>query len=173
MLRKAFTLMEVNLAIMVMAGGLLSAVSLFSVGYRENTQSNEDVASAAYAEEVLGRLTLALGDTNVTWSAFNGIRDQPSSKCWADYFDNDGFVISNPEGKAQGVFSSVMGAASASGIPSGWPVKPNCLKGVGLVVTHDENSPIIKIAFRASGKERMLMSSPLYFTEVVFHGGDR
>lgn len=173
MLRKAFTLMEVNLAIMVMAGGLLSSVALFSLGYRENAQSNEDVAAAAYAEEVMGRLSLALGDTNVTWSAFNGIRDLPSEYCWADYFDNEGYVISNPEGKAQGVFGTVMGAASASGIPPGWPVKPNCLKGVGLVVTHEENSPVIKIAFRASGKERMLMSSPLYFTEVVFHGGDR
>ena len=173
MFRKAFTLMEVNLAIMVMAGGLLSSVALFSLGYRENLQSNEDVAAAAYAEEVLGRLTLALGDTNVTWTAFNGIRDLPSSNCWADYFDGDGYVISNPEGKAQGVFSAVMGKASGSGISTGWPVKPNCLKGVGLVVTHEENSPVIKIAFRASGKERMLMSAPLYFTEVVFHGGDK
>lgn len=174
MFRKAFTLMEVNLAIMVMAGGLLSSVALFSLGYRENLQSNEDVASAAYAEEILGRLTLALGDTNVTWSAFNGIRDLPSANCWADYFDkSDGSVISNPEGKAQGVFSSVMSAVSASGIPSGWPVKPNCLKGVGLVITHDENSPVVKIAFRASAKERMLMSAPLYYTEVVFHGGDK
>lgn len=172
MLRKAFTLMEVNLAIMVMAGGLLSSVVLFSLGYRENMQSNEDVASAAYAEEVLGRLTLALGDTNVTWNAFNRITDLPSSDCWGDYFDSDGYVISNPEGKAQGVFSSVMSAASGSGIPSGWPVKPDCLKGVGLVVTHDENSPVIKIGFRASGKVRTLMSAPLYFTEVVFHGGD-
>ena len=31
MMRKAFTLMEVNLAILVMAGGLLSSVVLFSL----------------------------------------------------------------------------------------------------------------------------------------------
>ena len=47
MLRKAFTLMEVNLAILIMAGGVLSVVSLFALGYRENRQSREDVASAA------------------------------------------------------------------------------------------------------------------------------
>jgi len=173
MLRKAFTLMEVNLAIMVMAGGLLSSVALFSLGYRESVQSNEDVASAAYAEEVMGRLVLALGDTNVTWSAFNGIRNQPSNRCWGDYFDSDGYVISDPAGKAQTVFNTVMQAASGSNVPTGWPVKPNCLKGVGLIVLHEENSPVVKIGFRASGKARMLLSSPLYFTEVVFHGGDR
>ena len=52
-MRKAFTLMEVNLAIMIMAGGILSVLGLYSLGYRENRQSREDVAAAAYAELLL------------------------------------------------------------------------------------------------------------------------
>ena len=59
MLRKAFTLMEVNLAILIMAGGVLSVVSLFALGYRENRQSREDVAAAAYADAVLSPLIMA------------------------------------------------------------------------------------------------------------------
>lgn len=180
MFRKAFTLMEINLAIMVMAGGLLSSVALFSYGYRESMHSNEDVASAAYAEEVMGRMVLALGDTNITWSAFNSLRDYPSSNRWGDYFDSNGYVISSPTGKAQGVYTTVMGVTSGSGVPTGWPSEPqfngtdsNSKLAVGLVVTHDENSPVVKIAFRAARKASMLMSAPVYFTEVVFHGGDQ
>lgn len=172
MMKKAFTLMEVNLAILVMAGGLLSSVALFSLGYQESSKSNEDTASAAYADEVLGRLTLALGDTNLTWTAFNSIGDYPSSNCWGDYFDNEGDVISGTEGKASSVFGQVMSKCSASGIPAGWPTRPDFLKGIGLVITHDQNSPVVKIGFRASRKERQLMSAPLYYTEVVFQGGE-
>lgn len=170
MFRKAFTLMEVNLAILVMAGGLLSSVALFSLGYRESARSNEDTASAAYADEVLGRLVLALGDTNVKWDSFNGLTDQPSNRCWGDYFDNQGNVIPGSEGKARSVFSTAMQAATGSGVPSGMPTPPEFIKGVGLVITHDHNSPVVKIAFRASSKEGQLMSAPLYYTEVVFQG---
>ena len=170
MFRKAFTLMEVNLAILVMAGGLLSSVALFSLGYQESAKSNEDTASAAYADEVLGRLTLALGDVNLKWSDFNGLGSYPSSQCWADYFDSNGDVISGTSGKAAGVFGSVMSKCSKSGVSSGWPTPPDFLKGVGLVVVHDANSPVVKIAFRASRKERQLMSAPLYYTEVLFQG---
>lgn len=172
MMKKAFTLMEVNLAILVMAGGLLSSVALFSLGYQESSRSNEDTASAAYADEVLGRLTLALGDTNLTWTAFNSIGDYPSSLCWGDYFDSEGDVIGGTEGKASGVFGQVMSKCSASGVSAGWPTRPDYLHGVGLVVTHDVNSPVVKIGFRASRKERKLMSAPLYYTEVVFQGGE-
>ena len=170
-MHKAFTLMEVNLAILVMAGGLLSSVALFSLGYRESARCNEDTSAAAFADEVLGRLTLALGDRNLTWSDFNSLGDYPSSNCWGDYFDNDGEVKSGSEGKASTVFSSVMGKCGASGIPSGWPSPPGNLKGIGLVVAHDANSPVVKIAFRASTKENQLMSAPLFYTEVLFQGG--
>lgn len=59
-MRKAFTLMEVNLAILVMAGGILSVVGLYSLGFRENRQSAEDVAVAAYADAVISPLVRAI-----------------------------------------------------------------------------------------------------------------
>ena len=45
-LQRAFTLIEVNLAIFIMAGGVLAMISLYSFGFRESRQSREDVASA-------------------------------------------------------------------------------------------------------------------------------
>ena len=51
--KKAFTLIEVNLAIFIMAGGVLAMISLYSLGFRESRQSREDVASAALADSVL------------------------------------------------------------------------------------------------------------------------
>ena len=48
--KKAFTLIEVNLAIFIMAGGVLAMISLYSLGFRESRQSREDVASSAMAD---------------------------------------------------------------------------------------------------------------------------
>ena len=45
-----FTLMEVNLAIFIMATGVLAMVSLYPLGYRENQQSRDDVWAASEAE---------------------------------------------------------------------------------------------------------------------------
>ena len=50
--QRAFTLIEVNLAIFIMAGGVLAMISLYSLGFRESRQSREDVAAAALAESV-------------------------------------------------------------------------------------------------------------------------
>ena len=39
MMKKAFTLIEVNLAMLIMAGGILSIVGLYAFGFRENRHS--------------------------------------------------------------------------------------------------------------------------------------
>ena len=53
LLKRGFTLVEVNLAVFIMAGGILAMISLYSLGYRENRQSREDVAAAALADDVI------------------------------------------------------------------------------------------------------------------------
>jgi Tfp pilus assembly protein PilV len=82
-MKKAFTLVEVNLAIMVMAVGVLGIISLYAFGFREERQSREDVASAAYADAVMGPLVTALTATNVKWSVFRRIPDSPGDQGWA------------------------------------------------------------------------------------------
>lgn len=175
-MKKAFTLIEVNLAILVMAGGILSIVGLYSLGFRENRQSSEDVASAAYADAVISPLVMAISATNLKWSVFKDMPSYPDEAGWRQYFDNDGLVTDDPTGKAKGVFNSVMGkmrgaAEGSLEVNAEWPDSASGNLKAGLVVLHDEVSPaIVKIAFRAPKQSAMLLSSPLYYTEVRFQG---
>ncbi|MBQ6135854.1 MAG: hypothetical protein IJI73_00605 [Kiritimatiellae bacterium] len=170
-MKKAVTLMEVNLAIMIMAGGILSVLGLYSLGYRENRQSREDVASAAYADAVMSPLVMALSATNVTWSAFRSITSQPSERGWYEYLNaQTGMVNGDPEGKAKAVFSSVMGKLGSTGVASGWPTTASGGLKAGLVVLHDEDSAVVRIAFRATKNPAELLAMPIYYTEVRFQG---
>lgn len=175
-MKRAFTLLEVNLAILVMAGGVLSIVVLYGLGFRESRQSNEDVASAAYADAVLSPLVMAISATNLKWSAFRTIDNYPNSKGgWSAYFNSKGEVDTNPEAKAQGAFSALMGKLSAAAkgslnVSTQFPQDAAGGLKAALVVQHAENSPIIRLSFRAVANPGMLMSAPLYYTEARFQG---
>ena len=166
-MRRAFTLMEVNLAIMVMAVGVLTLVSLYSLGYRESQQSREDVEAAALADLNMNALATLLSDTNMTWSAWNGIGTKPSGG-WRGYFNPDATdsALQSPNGVSQGVFSDVSGRCPGSegGGVSFDPGHLHC----GLVV-HQEGSRC-SISFRAARRPGSLMYQPLYYTEVHFQG---
>ena len=168
--RKAFTLMEVNLAILIMAGGILSIVGLYSLGFRENRQSSEDVAGAAYADSVLSPLIMAASATNLKWSVFSKIKSNPEQG-WRDYLDSNGLTINNPASKAKSVFSDFLGKVGAGGSFS-WPTENTVgdLKNAGLVIVHTENEAVIRIGFRASKTTGELLALPLYYTEVRFQG---
>jgi hypothetical protein len=174
-MKKAFTLMEVNLAMLIMAGGVLSVLGLYSLGYRESSQSCDDVASAAYAEAVVSPLTIALSATNLKWSSFRELGNYPSAEGWGAYINqNDGTIIANPESEAREVFDSVIGRLQFEG-SANLPVSTlptdaaNGLKA-GLVVLHERDSAIVRIGFRATKKPAELLSMPLYYTEVRFQG---
>lgn len=174
-MKKAFTLMEVNLAIMIMAGGILSILGLYSLGYRENRQSREDVASTAYADAVVSPLVMALSATNIKWSVFKDLKSFPSDNGWSDYFDSNGIVKQNPEGTAKSVFGSVMGkmgsaAKGSLNVNTSWPSDSSGGLKAGLLVLHDEDSPIVRIAFRATRHPSELLAMPVYYTEVMFQG---
>ena len=174
-MKRAFTLIEVNLAIMVMAVGILGIISLYAFGFREERQSREDVASAAYADAVMGPLVTALTATNVKWSAFRKIPDSPGEFGWGHYLENrsTGKVVSNPEGLAQSAYTRTISALNiGDGFPSGFQVsrqKAGNLKAA-LVVMHDEDSAIVRISFRAVDKSNLLFAAPLYYTEARFQG---
>ena len=173
-MKRAFTLVEVNLAMLIMAGGILSIVGLYAFGFRENRQSAEDVASAAYADAVISPLVMAISATNLKWSVFKNMPSYPSEAGWKDYFDSNGLVTSDPEDRALGVFGNVMGKmSSAEGsfeVNTQWPSTASGGLRAGLVVIHDQGSAIVRIAFRATKRPSMLLSAPLYYTEVRFQG---
>ena len=176
-MRKAFTLIEGNLAMLIMAGGILSIVGLYAFGFRENRQSREDVAATALADSVISPLVSALTATNVTWSSFKRIGNYPSDDGWKDYFNSKGIVTDDPQGRAEGVFSSVMGAIQFKGNYNGDKSFPSSARdgtgmSCGLVVLHDENSAVVRIAFRAVKTDLpgALLSMPLFYTEARFQG---
>lgn len=171
MFRKAFTLMEVNIAIFIMSVGVLSMVSLYSLGYREQTQSKEDVVAAATAEAYLAPLVAALSDPNLPWSTFNSITSNPANG-WADYIDNNrSFGINSPRvvngasGKASQAFDKANKGTGNFSFP-----KPDTNLNVALVVQHNPNSPIISLSLRSGRRLGALLSQPLYYTEVHFQG---
>ncbi len=170
-MKKAFTLLEVNLAIMIMAGGILSILALYGLGQRENRQSREDVAAAAYADAVMSPLVMALSATNITWETFNSIKDSPSSNGWGDYVNRStGLVSSDPTAKAKAVFNDVMGKVGSKAKAPGWPTVSSGGMKPGLVVMHDENSAVVRIAFRAARNSAELLAMPLFYTEVRYQG---
>ena len=183
--RSAFTLMEVNLAIFIMAVGVLGMVSLYSLGFRESRQSEEDVASAGIADAFFAPLVAGLSATNMTWSGWcNAVPDVSSDSCnglapqngWASYVtrmdaDNNGSyetfrVNAGWQGLANGVFSKIVGQVPSEyrgSLPS--VVSDYCY---GLVATRKGST--ISLAFRASRRREALMSQPVYYTEVHFQG---
>jgi len=65
--RSGFSLMEVNMAVFVMAVGILSLVALFPLGLRESVQGKQDLQQSMFADYALNQLVGALSQTNITW----------------------------------------------------------------------------------------------------------
>lgn len=176
MKRFGFTLIEVNLAMFVMAMGALGLVSLYAFGYRENQQSNEDVRAAAVAEMHLNAMIAALSSTNMTWNAWKSIGAQPSTG-WGEYAgdgtnsgvsENDGKAkatpLKDPSSLARTVFGSVMSAAgfSASFDDNGM--------AVGIVILPSSDYRTYSISVRCGNRASTLLYQPLYYSEVYFQG---
>ena len=174
-MRRAFTLIEVNLAIMVMAVGILGLISLYSLGYRESQQSTEDVEAATLAERNMNALVTMLSDTNMAWSAWSQIGLQPSGSGegsgWGAYYNarssTGGRGISgDTNGKAREVFNFVKGKCSGcegSGVDF-YSGNLQC----GLVVRQAGGR--CAISFRAGRRSGAMIYQPIYFTEVFFQG---
>jgi len=185
-LKSAFTLVEVNLAIFIMATGVLAMVSLYSLGFRESQQSRDDVAAAGYADAFFAPLVAGLSATNTTWSQWKNLGSNPAgdgslicdrvapSQGWGAYVQAAGSrmsesfrVLGSCNSTADGVFSELMGAAKApyqgskpSGIPSDYYY--------ALVATR--RGATITLAFRSSRRRDQLMSQPIYYTDIHFQG---
>lgn len=195
-LKKAgFTLVEVNLAIFIMATGVLSMCALYTLGYRENSQSVEDVDATAYADVCLAPLIAALsspqlswsdwtsiGEENVTGEARNsGIDGRWPEKGWRDYIDTENSynadsgqsetsyrVRKDCSSIAQRTYGQIAGCVSSSGISVGALQIPGEYRS-GLVVTR--RGAVIQLAFRLSRRTQSLLSQPIFVAEVHFQGG--
>ena len=177
--------MEVNLAIFIMAAGVLGMVSLYSLGFRESRQSVEDVASAGLADSFFAPLVAGLSATNMTWQQWcNAVPDATRDDCnglspadgWVSYVtkiddDNDGYyenyrVNSGCNGMADGVTGRIL-----QNVPAEYRGTVPTVGGsykYALVATRKGST--IALAFRAGRRLETLMGQPLYYTEVHFQG---
>lgn len=65
-----FSLIEVNMAVFVMAVGIIAMAALYPLGLRESIQSTADLKQSMFADVVLGAAIAAASSTNMTKSAF-------------------------------------------------------------------------------------------------------
>ena len=178
-MKKAFTLLEVNLAMFVMAIGVLSMIALYPLGFREGDQSREDVAAAAYCESVMNSLAAALSATNIPWTAWASLAKENSglgktfpNGGWSEYFESGSYygkpkTSKEMRTKVNTTFQSVISAIGANPYSVSAPQQPDGL-ACGLVVTFTGTR--CAIATRASRRPAMLLAQPLFFTEVNFQG---
>lgn len=178
MRRSGFTLMEVTLAMGIMAMGTLGLVGLYAFGYRENQQSAEDVQAAAVAEMHLNAMVAALSSTNMTWGAWKGIGVQPPEG-WGFYAgdstnggvsQDDGMKDVNPpdkgscNNKAKSAFDAVMQAAGFSAAFDAQDL------AVGIVVAPSGDYRTYSVSVRCGKRSGTLVYQPLYYSKVCFQG---
>jgi len=170
-MRRAFTLIEVTLALGILGMGVMAFVGLYSFGYREANQSREDVAATAVADYVLGQLVAAASATNVSWEAFRNLGDYPAEK-WVSYVGNQDRPTGNPTAIAQGAFNGFLGQLGANGMSFQFPGTTFGGEELeyGLVILHEKDSPIVRFAFRATKQRQMFLMTPLFYTEAMFQG---
>ena len=193
--RAAFTLMEVNLAIFIMAVGVLAMTALYPLGFRESEQSRDDVRAAIVADEVLGKLSAALSSRNITWAkwkdavqdAVDKTNNGGAGNAWFSYFkraNNDTYLVrdrGSVNGHAREVFSSLAKAADgATKVPT-WENRDTKFSH-GLVVQWGKrivngnavaDHSRVSISFRMSRRPGALMTAPVYYTEVHFQGDQK
>jgi hypothetical protein len=74
-----FSLMEVNIAVFVMAVGILSMVVLYPLGLRESTQGQADLKQAMFADFLLNQAVAAAAQTNVPWTEWRKVPRPPAN----------------------------------------------------------------------------------------------
>jgi Tfp pilus assembly protein PilV len=71
MKRSGFSLIEVNMAVFVLAIGVLSMAVLYPLGLRESMQSQADLKQSMFADYILNVAVSAANSTNVNWSEWS------------------------------------------------------------------------------------------------------
>lgn len=187
-----FTLMEVNLAVFIMAAGVLAMVSLYPLGYRENQQSLDDVRSAAYADAVFNQVTGALSSRKLTWDEWmecvRGAVQQTNAGQkdggWAKFCDRSkGYQVKKKaeiNSISKQVFSRLTSkAGSVAGASATWPVTDSEL-ATGLVAqwgvtrletgNYQEDYSRVILSMRVARNAGSLFSQPIFLTEIHFQG---
>ena len=189
--RKAFTLMEVNLAIFIMAVGLLAMVALYPLAYRESRQSKDDVKAAAAADCVLNTLTAALSSRNIEWDDWvQGINSAVQNKGWLAYCDETQNSYAPKKrnqvnSEAKRVFDALAGinkdhkpswpvdSELVCAIVAQWGQLPVRQQGNRSRMHMERDYSRVAISLRMTRRAGDLLAQPIFYTEVHFQGDQK
>ena len=187
-----FTLMEVNLAVFIMAAGVLAMVSLYPLGYRENQQSVDDVNAAAYADAVFNQIAGALSARNLTWqdwessvrTAVNATGANVGSRGggWAKFCNTAQGYAPRKKGEinsiSRQVFQALTSKAGKAGGSAKWPVDSDLTTALvaqwGIARlgggNYQEDHSRVTLSMRVSRNSGSLFAQPIFLTEIHFQG---
>ncbi len=176
-----FTLMEVNLAIFIMAAGVLAMVSLYPLGYRENQQSRDDVWAACEADRIFNQIHAALSERTIEWDTWlSGVKNLKTAVGdWGKYCETDKGWAPRKKSAVNGLAVNALNILK--GIARDAPpdlgingkrvyaivAQPGFIRYNGEVV---EDYSRIVISMRIARSSGSLFAQPIYLTEVHFQG---
>jgi hypothetical protein len=115
-----FSLMEVNMAVFVMAIGILGMVALFPLGLREGVQARADLKQAMFADHALNQIVAVLSQTNMTWTVWKKL----------DGFSGNGNAL---QGELSGISSLMPSQLSGGSVNLGSTIPGVWTVGVGAI----------------------------------------
>ena len=182
--------MEVNLAIFIMAVGLLAMVALYPLAYRESRHAQDDVKAAAAADCVLNTLTAALSSRNIKWSDWvQGITGAKQNKGWLVYCEKVGDSYAPKKrgdinSLSKGVFDKLKGINKDHGSKLQWPVSDELACAIvvqwgrlpvfnGTEMHMEEDRSRVAISLRTTRRSGDLFAQPIFYTEIHFQGDQK
>ena len=194
--RLGFTLMEVNLAVFIMAVAVLGMVALYPLGFRESQQSRDDVVEAVLAEGILNPIVATLSATNLTWTQWQSVLGAGGSLLpnngWMAYCGNEQSLTPKSLSEINSITGQVLGqlpsgSFSADGDARSILAKCTSLKIACALVASYGDTPTygngrgaygpevtdrtrITLTLRLARRAGQLFGQPAFYTEVHFQG---
>jgi len=164
--RAGFTLMEVNIALLIMAIGLLGLLSLFPVGLRQGDSASSDTMQATFADQILSGVRANAQLVTTNWDGWvtltNGVLLGVASSSSSDR------RLSVPT--ASGT-ENILGDGKDHEIED-YLTKGRYLKYCLHIENDPNNSDLVKIAWIQITDRRYtdVSRSPIYATALVYLG---
>ena len=155
--RAGFSLMEVNMAVFVMAVGILSMVALYPLGLRESVQGQQDLTQSMFADYLLNQAVAAASMTNFPWSQWKNVPSIAS-------LDQSGITASQTDNRPPFMTARMRQA-------NDWPsdrYRIICCRGAG---GSDRIMGIMVRSTEIEGEDvRNYTNNPVYYAEAYFQG---
>lgn len=181
--RLGFTLVEVNLAIFIMAVGVLAMVAIYPLGYRENLQSVDDVRAAAFADAIMNQIAGVLSSRNLTWQEWRqSVEGAIEQEGWGGYCESGRGYTPRKSGecnsKATKAFNALTKYKNKAGGNATWPLDSDLTCAIvvqwGVTVVPgsgwQRDYSRCAVSLRVSRNAGSLFSQPLFYTEIHFQG---